>query len=77
MALRKVKKWYYILLAGAAVSVCTAGESWIGLAIGALLLLAACVLLNRYWRCPSCGKQLGRMRIGVFECPHCKEKIEA
>ena len=74
--LKSVKKTYYSLLIGAVVCVCTGTRSWIGIAVGLGLLLLSAVVLNKYWRCPACGKQLGKMRIGIFNCPHCNEKID-
>lgn len=37
---------------------------------GCILAILAVVLVNlRFWRCPACGKNLGRT-IGKY-CPHC------
>ena len=74
--LKSVKKLYYSLLIGAVVCACTGMRSWIGIAVGFCLLLASTVVLEKYWRCPTCGKRLGKMRIGVFNCPHCNENID-
>ena len=74
--LKSVKKFYYSLLLGAVACGCAGTRSWICLAVGLCLLLASAVVLEKYWRCPSCGKRLGKMRIGVFNCPHCNEKID-
>ena len=34
------------------------------------------VLWSQIWRCPHCGKHLGRMADGSDRCPHCGEKLE-
>lgn len=33
-------------------------------------------LWSRLWRCPHCGKHLGRMGGGSNVCPQCGEKLE-
>ena len=34
------------------------------------------VLWSRLWRCPKCGKHLGRLADGEKVCPHCGEPLE-
>ena len=79
MKLRKVKTLYYLLFL-AAVVIVVEGYSWplgIYIAAGMGALLAMGLLLHKHWRCPHCGKPLGRMNVcPVVECPHCKKKVE-
>ena len=44
-----------------------------GLSIFALAMFA--VLWSRAWRCPNCGKHLGRLSDVGDTCPHCKQKL--
>lgn len=39
-----------------------------------VVILAYFVLTCIFWKCPHCGKYLGRS-IGEY-CPHCGEKLE-
>ena len=34
------------------------------------------LLWSRLWRCPHCGKHLGRIGDGAKVCPHCGEPLE-
>ena len=42
-------------------------------AVGVVILLVGLVIHLRYYRCPACGKFLGRD--AVAHCPHCGSKI--
>lgn len=79
MKLRTARTLYYLLFL-AAVVVVIAGYSWplgVYIAAGAAALLAMMMVLQTFWRCPLCGKPLGRMNISpVVECPHCRKRIE-
>ena len=81
MKLRTVKRLYHILLMAAAAVTVGAYHSWplpVYLTVGMGLLLALGLLQQKYWRCPFCGKPLGKMNISpVLHCPHCRERIEA
>ena len=39
-----------------------------------LMVFALFILTILFWKCPHCGKYLGRS-IGEY-CPHCGEKLE-
>ncbi|MBE5818214.1 MAG: hypothetical protein E7312_04070 [Clostridiales bacterium] len=39
----------------------------------AVLLIGYFVLIRRVWRCPSCGKYLGKIDIGMKSCKYCGE----
>ena len=43
----------------------------IAIAIMAPLLIVYLILYDRWWRCPGCGKSLGRFEIGVKHCKYC------
>ena len=43
----------------------------IAIAIMAPLLIVFLILYDRWWRCPRCGKSLGRLEIGVHHCKYC------
>lgn len=79
MKLRTVKNLYYLLFL-AAVIVVVAGYGWplpVYMAAGLGVLAVMMFVLQRYWRCPLCGKQLGRMIIGAeVECPQCKKMLK-
>ncbi len=51
---------------------------WRLIAWGAMIFSLAvfAVLWSRLWRCPQCGKHLGRMADGSDHCPHCGAKLE-
>ena len=42
--------------------------------VEAAVFVAMVFLTFKWWRCPKCGKQLGRS-IKTY-CPHCGEKID-
>lgn len=42
-------------------------------AVGVVILLVGLVIHLRYYRCPACGKFLGRDTVAY--CPHCGSKI--
>ncbi len=77
MKLRTVKRLYYIALLALVVLV-PMGRFWTVVACCAGVCYAAFLfLLFKFWRCPFCGKMLGRMVIGdAIQCPHCKEEIK-
>ena len=79
MKLRTVKRWYYIALL-LLVILAPIGRIW-SLTIYCAVLICVMApflwLLFKYWRCPACGKMLGRMVIGnLVRCPHCKKEID-
>ena len=43
----------------------------IAIAIMVPLLIVYLILYDRWWRCPGCGKSLGRLEIGVQHCKYC------
>lgn len=47
--------------------------AWIAMVFS---LAVFAVLWSRLWRCPKCGKHLGRMLDDSKVCPHCGEPIE-
>ena len=47
--------------------------AWIAMIVS-LALFA--LLWSRLWRCPKCGKHLGRLGDGQKVCPHCGEPLE-
>ena len=51
---------------------------WRIIAWGAMIFSLAmfAVLWAQIWRCPHCGKHLGRMAESSDRCPHCGEKLE-
>ena len=77
MKLRTVKKLYYIALF-ALVILAPLMRFWVIAAYCAGVCYAVFLyLLFKFWRCPFCGKMLGRMVIGdVMQCPHCKKEIK-
>ena len=62
---------------GTGIVVCAIGVimevSWLVLA-GVILVLAAMVQYLIFYRCPSCGRYLGRGLPNY--CPHCGEKLK-
>ena len=77
MNLRTVKKLYYIALL-VLVVLLPMGQFWVAAAcIAGVCFFLILLLLYKYWRCPICGKMLGRMVIGdIIRCPHCRNKIK-
>lgn len=64
------------ILTGAAVT--AAVFSWLGESIVFLIfmwiLIIACVVLDWvFWRCPYCGRYLGRKNVRF--CPHCGNEL--
>lgn len=40
--------------------------------LGLLIIVAGAAIQLIFWRCPSCGRYLGRSTFGDIEyCPHC------
>ena len=40
--------------------------------LGLLIIVAGAAVQLIFWRCPSCGRYLGRSTFGDIEyCPHC------
>lgn len=79
MKLRTVRKLYYTALL-ALIILAPFGRTWQPVVYCGILICAMVPflwLLFRFWRCPLCGKMLGRVVIGnVIRCPHCKEEIK-
>ena len=79
MKLRTVRKLYFAALL-ALLLVAVIGKSWpVAVYCGILCcgMIPFLVLIYNYWRCPACGKGLGRMVIGdTARCPHCRKKIK-
>ena len=52
----------------------------LGRLVAYILMLASLVMFilvwAKLWRCPHCGKHLGRMADWSGVCPHCGEKLE-
>ena len=44
--------------------------------ITAAILIGYFVLVRRLWRCPSCGKYLGKIDVGIKRCKHCGEDFD-
>lgn len=79
MKLRTARNIYYLLFAAAVVIVIAAYSwpLWAYATACAAVLLAMMMVLQTFWRCPLCGRSLGRMKMGtVVTCPHCKKNIE-
>ncbi len=47
--------------------------AWVAMIVS-LLLFA--LFWSSLWRCPKCGKHLGRLGDGAKVCPHCGEPLE-
>ena len=46
-------------------------------AAAALLLVAVYIGIKLlFWRCPHCGKQLGKLRLGRKYCYYCDKNVE-
>ena len=43
----------------------------IAIAILSPLLIVYLILYDKWWRCPRCGKSLGRLEVGVQHCKYC------
>ena len=82
MKLKKVKTICEILVA---VECAMIPVTWIaavapvalGIAVGIMigLLITLCVFMIGFWRCPDCGRGLGRL--GKYEyCSHCGTKLD-
>ena len=63
-----------IVIAVVSVPVCMQGGE-AGLAVISALAIAWCILNGRWWRCPHCGRHLGRISIGTQHCKYCGESI--
>ena len=61
------------LIAGLLLMLIGGGSIWI-LLLGMAMVFGAAVLWKRWWRCPSCGRFLGRTK-GQY-CPHCGKEID-
>lgn len=79
MKLNTVKKLYYLALLAILV-LAMAGRNWPQTVYYPAIfgsLTAYILMLYRFWRCPFCGKSLGKMVKGdVVRCPHCKREIK-
>ena len=79
MKLSTVKKLYFAALVGILL-LAMIGRSWpttvfYTAVFGAVA--AYVVMLYKFWRCPVCGKSLGKMTTGkVVVCPHCQREIK-
>ena len=79
MKLKTVKRVYYMLLI-LCIIVSIVGYHFLDLIVyimaGGIPLAAMGVLLHKYWRCPVCGTQLGKMKVdSIITCPQCGEKV--
>ena len=61
-----------VLIAGLLLMLIGGESIWV-LLLGLAVALGAVVLWKRWWRCPSCGRFLGRTK-GQY-CPHCGKEI--
>ena len=78
MDLKKAKKLIYGLVVAAFLSMAL-GFIWETLRewllYGFMILMGTCfACLLLFWRCPHCGRHLGRMDNAKF-CKHCGEKL--
>lgn len=39
------------------------------------LLIVWVVLCYKWWRCPHCGRSLGRIELGVSHCKYCGHEL--
>ena len=62
-----------VLIAGLLLMLIGGESIWV-LLLGLAVALGAVVLWKRGWRCPSCGRFLGRTK-GQY-CPHCGKEID-
>ena len=62
-----------VLIAGLLLMLIGGESIWV-LLLGLAVALGAVVLWKRWWRCPSCGRFLGRTK-GPY-CPHCGKEID-
>ncbi len=62
-----------VLIAGLLLMLIGGESIWV-LLLGLAVALGAVVLWKRWWRCPSCGRFLGRTK-GQY-CPHCGKEID-
>ena len=62
-----------VLIAGSLLMLIGGESIWV-LLLGLAVALGAVVLWKRWWRCPSCGRFLGRTK-GQY-CPHCGKEID-
>lgn len=62
------------IAAVAVVLLGNASESPPAVALGVALVIVEVVVSIALWRCPQCGRWLGRSR-GRF-CPHCGRELE-
>ena len=63
------------VLFGAGILVMLLGrgfENILTAVLGLLIIVAGAAVQLIFWRCPSCGRYLGRSTFGDIEyCPHC------
>ena len=62
-----------VLIAGLLLMLIGGESIWV-LLLGLAVALGAVVVWKRWWRCPSCGRFLGRTK-GQY-CPHCGKEID-
>ena len=78
MELRKVKKICYSVVGIILVSMVFIPyyEPVPGI-IGCVFLIAFGIFILISWRCPYCGRSLGKLRVRKLErCPHCRKKLD-
>lgn len=64
--------WKSLLTVGALITVC--GKLWLPfLILGSIIMFCGIFVLARYYKCPHCGKTLGREN-GNF-CPYCGKSL--
>ena len=78
MDYRKAKKLETpLLLSGALLGGVGVSVSMFLVALGIALMLSSIVVRELYYRCPHCGRQLGRTGESGAYCPHCGKALDA
>lgn len=78
-AVRKILWGLMLLAVAAAVAyVLSMQEFWQSVfAVAVIVLLVAYMVIKlMFWRCPHCGRLLGRLRLHSEYCYYCEGKIE-
>ena len=78
MNYRRVQKLQTpLLLSGALLSGVGTSVSIPLVILGIAIMLVAIVIGVLYYRCPHCGRPLGRIGDSVAYCPHCGKALDA